>query len=43
MSKKKRELRPPCHGSEWAEGKDGITYCSEWCADAYGDQAASQY
>ena len=26
-----------CSEAEWAEGKNGITYCSQQCADDYGD------
>jgi|HubBroStandDraft_1064217.scaffolds.fasta_scaffold1244598_1 hypothetical protein len=25
-----------CSEQEWAVGKDGITYCSQECADEYG-------
>ena len=27
-----------CTGKEWAEGKNGTTYCSEWCAERYGNE-----
>lgn len=27
-----------CSEDEWAEGKNEITYCSQYCADRYGKQ-----